>query len=411
MSAVGKLRARVLDRIAPLDGAGLIDAARRRHGQAEFSDPSFATALETLLRALDEQAQLSVFGRFAVRFDALRCLENQLHLDRAERADPRIVQRSIPRPIFITGLPRSGSTFLHSLLALDPANAVPRSWQMMYPYPPEGVLAIGDHRRARVARQFALFNLLSPGLAGMHPLAASGPQECTDITAQVFQSLRYDTIYRIPAYRDWLDLHGHERAYRFHRRFLQHLDVQRGSPAGRWVLKSPDHVFALDALLKTYPDAHIVMLHRDPLRVLASVARLTEILRRPFTRHIDRAQIGEEICARWADGARRMVLMRSGSQRILHVHYRDLVGAPMHTIALLYHHCGMTLSALAEARMQQFLRAKPRGGYVPHQHRLEAFGLEPAALREPFGLYMRSFDVQSEPTRCEPAGVFAPSAA
>ena len=389
--------ARLLDRIAPLDAAELIDTALRRRGCREFSDWTFATPLQRLLRSLHEEEQLSTFGRLAARFDALRCLDNQLALDIAERTDPAIARRRIVRPIFITGLPRSGSTFLHSMLALDPAVAVPRSWQLMYPYPTGSLLAGADNRRARVARQFALFRLLSPELAGMHPLAADAPQECTDITAQVFQSLRFDTIYRIPAYRDWLDQHGHDGAYRFHRRFLQHLDAQAAS-ARHWVLKSPDHVFALQALRRTYPDARIVMLHRDPLCVLASVAKLTEILRRPFTRHVDREQIGAEISARWAEGAERMMATRASGAQILHLHYHDLVSAPMDTISALYAHWGMTLGAEAEARMAEFLRARPRGGYAVHTHRLESFGLEAAALRERFAGYMHAFDVRPERT-------------
>lgn len=184
----------------------------RRRGCRDFSDWTFATALQRLLQSLREEAQLSTFGQVAARFDALRWLDNQLELDVAEQSDPAIARRSLVRPIFITGLPRSGSTFLHSMLALDPAVAVPRSWQLLYPYPTRRPLTGADNRRARVARQFAFFHLLSPELAGMHPLEVDAPQECTEITAQVFQSLRFDTIYRILAYRDWLDRHGHDCA-------------------------------------------------------------------------------------------------------------------------------------------------------------------------------------------------------
>ena len=398
MKSLRQPYARVIDRIAPLDADGLIATSLRRCRRPDFSDYTFTEPLERLLRALREEAQLSTFGQLAVRFDALRCLGNQLYLEMAEEADPHILRRGLVRPIFITGLPRSGSTFLHTLLSLDPANAVPRSWQLIYPYPTRGAIARGDHRRERVARQFALFRLLSPELAGMHPLEADAPQECTDITAQVFQSLRFDTTYRIPSYRDWMDRYGHDTAYRFHRRFLQHLDAQ-GPPAKRWVLKSPDHVFALDALRKAYPDAHIVMLHRNPLHVLASVARLTEILRHPFSRHVDRIQIGEEISSRWADGVERMVAMRSGTGRTLHLHYRDLVAAPMDTVARLYRHCGMTLNAETRSRMEQYIRARPRGGYAVHAHSPDAFGLNDSVLRERFARYMALFDVPPEGTR------------
>ncbi len=366
------------------------------------------TPLTTLLRALEEEARLSTFGRLAARFDAQRCLTNLLRLDIAEEADPGIALRPLIRPIFITGLPRSGSTFLHLLLSLDPAIAVPRSWQLIYPYPTSRLLSSSDHRRARVERQFALFRLLSPGLSRMHPLEADGPQECTDITAQIFQSLRFDTIYRIPSYRNWMDRNGHELAYRFHRRFLRHLDAQ--APAGRqWALKCPDHVFALDALRAVYPDARIVMLHRDPLKVLASVARLTEILRRPFTRHVVRSAIGDEVSARWTEGIERMIAAHSQCRNILHLHFRDVVTAPMNALATLYRHCGMTLSAAAEARMVSYLRKAPRGGYAMHTHSLEAFGLDAAELNDRFRRYRDVFDVEPESRQTAPGSALSAS--
>jgi len=395
MGAFRKVQCRMFERVVCLDPRTLIDTSLRHCNRAEFSDWSFIQPLHRLFSALHNEADLSAFGHLAVRFDTLRCLDNQLHLDAAQESDPRVLERRIIRPIFITGLPRSGSTFLHTLLALDPAIAVPRSWQLLYPYPTRRMIGRSDNRRQRVARQFALFRLLAPELAGMHPIEADAPQECTDITAQVFQSLRFDTTYRIPSYRDWMDRHGHEVAYRFHRRFLQHLDAQN-LPGRRWVLKSPDHVFALDALRKAYPDAHIIMLHRDPVGVLASVAKLTEILRRPFTRTIDRAQIGEEVSNRWAEGTERMVAIQSNSNRILHLHYRDLVASPMTTVAALYRHCGMPLSVRAEARMMEYLRRRPRGGYSVHRHRLEEFGLEGVALRGRFARYLETFDAQPE---------------
>lgn len=397
--------ARVLRRTMPLRTDGLMETALRATGRKRFADESFTVALERLIEALGSEAELGVFGHFAARFDLLRCLTNLLRMDKAEERDPRILERSVGRPVFITGLPRSGSTFLHSLLALDPANAVPRSWQLIYPYPRREASFAGDHRRARVARQLALFRLLSPGLARMHPMSPDAPQECTDITGHVFRSLRFDTIYRILSYRDWLDQDGHELAYLFHRRFLRHLDAQ--GPAGRqWMLKSPDHVFALEALTKVYPEAHVVMLHRDPLKVMASVAKLTEILRRPFTARLERAEIGEEISSRWAQGVERMMAFGSASDNVLHLYYRDIVTAPMHTVARVYRHCGLTLSAVAERRMQEYLRRVPRGGYAVHSHSLEAFGLEPLRLREQFARYVNTFDVPPERERHSASGVF-----
>src|SRR5205814_10675678 len=114
----------------------------------------------------------------------------------------------------------------------------------------------------------------------LHELSADTPQECTDITAHSFQSLRFENTHHVPSYQAWLDSHGHHEAFRFHRRFLQHLEAQ--APGRRWILKSPDHVFALAAIKNVYPDARIIFLHRDPLSVVGSCSTLAELLRRPF---------------------------------------------------------------------------------------------------------------------------------
>src|SRR5579883_1761007 len=184
----------------------------RRAGRDAFADLSFVEPLKRLLRAYEQEADLSHFGRYAARFDMLRCLSNLLRLDAAEEQDPSIASRPIERPIFITGLPRSATTFLHTLLAQDPAHAVPRCWQLIYPCPASRFGA--RLREAEVALQLRLFRLFSPGLDALHPMSADAPQECTDITAQVFQSLRFDNTHRIPSYQKWLDTHGHEAAFR-----------------------------------------------------------------------------------------------------------------------------------------------------------------------------------------------------
>ena len=172
-----------------------------------------------------------------------------------------------------------------------------------------------------------MFQILAPQFRQLHPIEASSPQECSEITAHIFASLRFDTTYRIPSYRRWLDGAGHLDAYRFHKRFLQHLQHQH-SEAGRWVLKCPDHIFALGALREVYPDANLVFVHRDPVAVLASVARLTEVLRRPFSRRVDRFDVGRGDSDRWLTAAGLMIAAADQErfQRpILHVHYPELV--------------------------------------------------------------------------------------
>jgi hypothetical protein len=380
---------------APLAVDQMIDMARSRTGLNEFGDAPFLVPLHNFLRACREEADLSLVGRVATRWDVVRFLSNLLRLHQEEARAPEILDQPIAKPIFISGLPRSGTTFLHSLLAEDPANLVPRVWQLIHPYPPQNG---PDLRLRRVSRQLRLFGVLAPDFRRMHPINAASPQECSEITAHVFASLRFDSTYDVPSYRKWLDETGHLDAYRFHRRFLQHLQYQ--TEAGRrWVLKCPDHVFALDAIRSVYPDAGLVFVHRDPLAVLLSVARLTETLRRPFTRSTDKAEIGRQDSDRWLTATELMIAaaqQQRFAEPIFHVHYLDLVNDPVGTVAALYRHFGDPLQPEAAARIGRLIAAKPNGGYGAHGSRLEEYGLDSALERERFARYMAHFGIRPE---------------
>jgi Sulfotransferase family len=385
----------------PMDGEKLLVLAQRRTNLAEFGEACFVEPLRRLLTACQQEASLSLVGRIATKWDAVRFLNNLLQMRDAEARDPGVLRERIERPIFITGLPRSGTTFLHRLLMADPDNRSPRVWQTIYPYPSTRLSRGGrDRRQAEVARQLGRFERLAPEFRSLHPLEADSPQECSEITAHVFRSLRFDTTYRIPSYRAWLDGEGHLPAYRFHQRFLQHLQHQ--APGGRWVLKCPDHLFALDALREVYPGARLVFVHRDPARVLASVARLTEVLRRPFTRRIDRAEIGHQESARWQDGAQRMVAAGDDvglPEKICHVHHTALVTDPVGTVAAVYRHFGLTLSETSAATIARYVDEEPTGGYGAHSYRFEDYGLDEQGERQKFCRYMQRFGVEPEGNR------------
>src|SRR5580658_378359 len=377
----------------------LLRAAGRRAGADDFGDMSFLDPLQLLLDACVEEASLSIVGRLALRWDTMRFLNNLLQLRAAERRVPAITRQPIERPIFITGLPRSGTTFLHRLMMADRDNRAPLVWQTVYPYPPRDG---PDRRVARVTQQLRAFERLAPQFRGLHPLFATSPQECSEITAHWFRSLRFDTTYRIPSYRTWLDAAGHVPAYQFHKRFLQHLQYQNavaGTGAGRWVLKCPDHVFALEAIRTVYKDARLVFVHRDPVSVLLSVARLTEVLRRPFTRRLDPIEIGRQESARWLDGSRQMMRAERdpcGSSAICHVHHLDLITDPVATVESVHRHFGLTMSLDASARLDRMVGQQPDGGYAPHAYRFEDHGLDATVERAKFRDYMVRFGIQPE---------------
>ena len=381
----------------PLVADELIELAQRRTGLNDFGDWPFAVPLRSLLQACEKEAELGSFGRFAMRWDVQRFLTNLLLLRSAEKAAAK-APAPIERPIFVTGLPRSGTSFLHNLLAEDAANAAPRCWQAIYPATSTDA---DDEAGAirRVERQLRGFRVLAPELRSVHPISATAPQECSEITAHVFASLRFDTTHRVPSYCAWLDETGHVDAYRFHRRFLQHLGGDR-MEGRRWVLKCPDHIFAMEAIRTVYPDARFIFVHRDPLRVLASVARLTEVLRQPFTRRLDRAEIGRQVADRWAYGASRLVAVKDAlpSDAAIYIRYRDLVGDPVGTVKEIYRRFALPFEESFAQRISAYIDAKPDGGYGQIRYRLEDYGVDPEGERPRYADYMACFGLEPEPS-------------
>jgi hypothetical protein len=403
---------RIADRIAasfglldrPIAAGDLIRIARKETGLAEFGDIDFTGPLSRLLESCTGESALSIVGREATRWDVVRFLSNLLLLQDARHREPGIDAEPIQRPVFITGLPRSGTTFLHRMMLMDPANRAPAVWETIYPSPAAGSRA---ERIRRVAGQLKMFEYLAPEFRALHPLEATSPQECSEIAAHVFRSLRFDTNYDIPSYRKWMDADTgrHEPAYRFHKRFLQYLQHQDDF-VSRWVLKCPEHIFALDAIRAVYPDARIVFVHRDPVKVLLSQAQLTEVLRRPFTRDLSPLSLGPLESRRWLDGTRRMVAAGDDAgfgDPICHVHHMDLISDPVATVDAVYRHFGLTLPVKAEVGIGDFVAAKPKGGYGDHHYTFESHGLNEAEEREKFRPYMVHFGIAAETAIRRPA--------
>ncbi len=372
-----------------LHPASLMAEATQLTGLAAAPSEDVADALATLTESLNREADLDAFGALAARADLRGKLVNLKRLDEAERRAPAIRQRVVAAPIVITGLPRSGTSFLHAMLALHPSVLAPRTWQTIDPLGADPAAS-----RARVSRDLRVFNGLVPELARLHPLSADGPQECSEILGHVFRSLRYETTFSVPSYRAWLagqDLAGQalDHAYRFHRRFLQHLQGDR--PDARWVLKSPDHVFCLPSLRRAYPDTVLVFVHRDPARVLASVARLTDLLRSPFARTVDREAIGRQVRDDWLHGMRTIIDAADADPAILHVRHDELVADPLGQARFILDACGLDRSAEATHPIADMVSADPSGGYGRNQYRPGSYGIDPASFAEVRARYLVRF--------------------
>ena len=386
------------DRIVPDSAFQVGDVGALLQAAGAKPSPAAMAGLQAFLASVRAESELSLFGRLALRWDVIRLLRNAQLIETAHAANPTLRAAPVQKPLFILGLPRSGTSFLHDLMARDAGSQVPRNWQMIYPAPrPPDFNPVGDKRVIRVEKQLDLFNGLAPGFRQLHPIYADSPQECSEITAHVFQSLRFDSTHRVPSYFNWLESYGHDEALLFHKKFLQFLQNGR---AERWVLKCPDHTFTLDAILRVYPDARFVILHRDPIAVLGSVAHLTRVLRQPFLRNIDAGEIGAQVSSRWVQGANLLLQFDQRDDvpatRKFHMQYEEFTAAPFAAIERIYAHFDEELTDAASQAMQTQIKAKPHGGYGRHApYRLETFKLSAASLQTGFMPYVEQY--------CQPA--------
>jgi Sulfotransferase family len=398
-NAAGAALAAVGVRVPSLAPERLLAAATRRTGLSDFGDPSFRTALDRLVAAFEREAALTTLGRALARRDLLRLLEGRLRMEATLRANPDIEATPVRAPIFVLGLPRTGTTILHELLALDPASRVPLSWEVMTPWPPpERATFETDPRIAVTEKQFSGVEQIIPGFQAIHRMGASLPQECVAITAYEFASILFTTTHRIPDYQTWLESIDHRALYRAHRRWLQYF--QWRVPAARWVLKSPGHLWTLDALLAVYPDARIVQTHRDPLRVLASLVSLSTVLRSMASDALDPHEIAREWAPRLAAGLEASIRARDAAalppERVFDLHFHEFLGSEIETIRRLYGQLGLELSSEAETRMRRYLAANPKDKHGGHRYDFGTAGLDPAAERRRFAAYVERFAIPEE---------------
>jgi hypothetical protein len=388
--------ARAVSPAVRLDVDVLLAEARRATRLDDFGPPDIDEPFRRVIASYEHEAGLTLIGRIAARQDTLRLLENRLRMEADRKRHPDIAAVEIRRPLFVTGLPRTGTTLLHGLLAQDPANRVPYTWESMYPSPPpERARHRTDPRIGWAEKQLRWFHRLNPDFRKIHPLAARLPDECLIITSHSFLSFQFQTSHRVPSYQRWLEGLDLVDSYAAHRRFLQHLSWR--CAAARWVLKAPAHLYGFRALFQTYPDAGVILTHRDPLEVVASTASLHTTLRSTFSDSIDPADTGAECTRRWADGLTRALRERDAgcapADRFLDVRYTELVRDPIATVRRVYDHFGYAWTDVFEARMRRFLAQNPKDKHGQHRYSLAAFGLDPDEERARYRAYRERFDL------------------
>lgn len=369
-------------------------------GGDDFGDPTWREGLERLVDSLLAEGQLNELGEQIVAGEIVGYLTTRAGLVAHRREHPEIAAGDVVPPIVIVGQARTGTTILYDLMAQDPTTRVPLTWEVDRPLPPpETATYDEDPRIAEVDELQAGVELLIPGFRSMHPLGARLAQECVRITASDFRSLIFPTQYRVPAYARWLlDEADLAPAYRWHRQYLQHL--QSRHPAPRWLLKSPAHIWHLPALMAEYPDAILVQTHRDPLRVIASVASLQTTLRKLAADEPDLVDIAAEWADYILDGLDRSVTARGdgtiAADRVVDVQFAEFVADPFGTVARVYEQFDLELTPEADGAMRAFYADSPHEGPGGHSYRFSDTGLDIGELRARARRYQEHFDVPSE---------------
>jgi hypothetical protein len=385
----------------PIDLSRLLDAARETTGLDDLGRGTWREGAERLVDALNRDARLTEIGQVIASSEITEYLTSRMRVVDWVRQHPEIGRRDIRPPIVILGQPRTGTTILFGVLAQDPANRVPLTWEVDSPWPPpKSDTYENDPRIAEVDARLAGTELLIPGFSAMHDMGARLGQECVRITAADFRSMIFNTQYRVPEYQRWL-LHEADMApgYEYHRLFLQYLDS--GHSGQRWVIKSPAHLWSLGALLNEYPDALLIHTHRDPLRVVCSLASLIDLLRRLASDQVSIAEIAHEWVEDVAVGLDRAVEARRQGlvppDQSVDVFFGDFLADPMAVVYEIYERLAIELTPEAEKRMREFLADNPKEKHGGHAYTWADTGLDEGALRDRTRAYKEFFDVPDEP--------------
>jgi hypothetical protein len=363
-------------------------SASRRAGLDDFGPDDYTDGLAVLLDSLAADAGLTPLGAKAQRALLRGVLMARLCSEAAWQANPAYAEVAIDRPVFITGLPRTGTTALHRLLAADPASQGLEMWlaQVPQPRPPR------DTWRDNVVfnyieAAFARHHEEHPEFMGVHYMAADQVEECWQLLQQSMRSVSFETLAYVPGYSAWLREQDWTGAYRRHRRNLQLIGLP--DAGRRWVLKNPSHLFALDALLAAYPDALVIQTHRTPQTAIASACSLAAHASAGWSRVFAGALIGRTQLDLWARGLALFTAVRARHDpaRFCDVRYDDLVADPAGTVESVYQYFGLPLSGAAADAIRSLAAAARAGGDSAHRYALDEFGLTGEDVDERFAAY------------------------
>jgi hypothetical protein len=377
-----------------LDATGLVESAVTDTGLSDFGGDSFRQGLDLFVAAATGEASLTPLGEEILGLRLRMLLANRLRIEDVYRHHPTIDDEAVDGPLFIIGLPRTGTTALSQLLSFDPQIRSLRLWESSDPVPPpEAATEDTDPRIAETARGLEAMYATFPRMSSLHYQSATGPTECQDLLGMEFRTAHFDGMARVPSYTAWALDCDMAPAYRYHRRVLRLL--QWHCPPRLWHLKTPVHMLALDALDAHYPDARFLWTHRHPAEVLGSVCSLVAYVRSWVSDADDPAELGRQQVALWSEALRRALAFRNrvGESRFADISFAPLNADPVATVDAAYGRLGLELSSEAARRMSTWSSQNPQGSHGAHDYTLEEFGLTADGVGDAFRFYTDRFDV------------------
>jgi hypothetical protein len=350
------------------------------------NDDHYLEALEVLLESYRRDADLTEFGSKMQRFFVRNALVARLVSQAAFAQHPEHAEVAVERPIFVTGLPRTGTTILHRLLVADPRHQGLELWLAEFPQPrPPRETWPQNPVFAELDARFKKAHEENPDYTGLHYMTADEVEECWQLLRQSLHSVSYETLAHIPTYAQWLARQDWSKPYRRHRKNLQLIGLNE--PEKRWVLKNPSHLFALDALFDTYPDALVIQCHRPVETIMASMCSLAQHTTAGWSHSFSGAQIGADSMETWSRGLELFTAERANHdpRQFYDMDYVDLIADPVGTVADVYRHFGIELTEDARAAVERSHEESRQGPRAPkHTYSLDDYGLTEDQVRERF---------------------------
>jgi hypothetical protein len=349
-------------------------------------DDNYREALGMLLESYRRDADLTEFGSKMCRFFVRNALVARLVSESAFKQYPQHADVQIERPIFVTGLPRTGTTAIHRLLTADPAHQGLQLWLAEFPQPrPPRETWSENPLFVQLDAQFAKAHEEDPDYTGLHYMTADEVEECWQLLRQSLHSVSYETLAHLPTYSQWLARQDWAKPYRRHRKNLQLIGLNDAGK--RWVLKNPSHLFALDALFATYPDALVVQCHRPAETIMASMCSLAQHTAAGWSNVFTGEVIGRDALETWSRGLELFDAERAKHDpaQFYDLDYFEFIDDPFAVVASIYQKFGIEFTDAARQAMQTMHAESRQGPRAPkHTYSLADYGLTPEMIKERF---------------------------